>query len=94
MNTQSKLEDTEISSTELHAFADDDYYVDKWIRLEQDKIKFAGFNVFAALFGPVWCFFRKLYLIINVPQPSSGAEMASVVFVQPHTPDVATCLQA
>ena len=63
MTTQSKMEDTEISITELHAFADDDYYVDKWIGLQQNKSKFVGFNAFAALFGPVWCFFRKLYVL-------------------------------
>jgi hypothetical protein len=66
MVTSSAVNDNVISTTELKAFSDDDYYLEKWRGLQQDRSKFAGFNLFAALFGPVWCFYRKMYVLGSV----------------------------
>ena len=61
MVTDSAINDNVISTTELKAFSGDDYYLEKWQGLQLGRSKFAGFNLFAAVFGAYWCFFRKMY---------------------------------
>ena len=61
MVTSSAVNGNAISTTELKAFSGDDYYLEKWQGLQQGRSKFAGFNLFAAVFGAYWCFFRKMY---------------------------------
>lgn len=63
MVTSSAATDKDVSTTERKAFSDDDYYVEKWQRLQQGRSKFAGFNLYAAVFGTVWRFYRKMYFL-------------------------------
>lgn len=63
MEITNTVNDNVISSAELKAFSDDDYYLQKWQGLQQGRSKFAGFNLYAAVFGVLWCFYRKMYVL-------------------------------
>ena len=63
MVTSSAVNDDDVSTAELKAFSDDDYYVEKWQRLQKGGSQFAGFNLYAAVFGTHWCFYRKMYFL-------------------------------
>jgi hypothetical protein len=54
--------DKRLSETELAAFAGGTVYPPLMYRFIYGKTKTAGFNIWAALFGIQWFFFRKLYL--------------------------------
>lgn len=56
------LSDERISETELIAFAGGTRYPSLLFQLLNGKARHAGFNIWAALFGLQWFFFRKLYL--------------------------------
>jgi hypothetical protein len=54
--------DEKISKTELIAFAGGERYPALMYGLLNGTTRHAGFNIWAALFGIQWYFFRKLYL--------------------------------
>jgi len=39
------------------------YYLESWQPILRGKSSMAGFNWPAALFGPLWCFYRKLFRV-------------------------------
>lgn len=51
----------EISLAELTAFAGDSTNARLWEKYLSRESKLAGFNVWAAIFGAPWFFYRKLY---------------------------------
>jgi len=51
----------DISISELAAFAGDSKYPRRWLARHENRSRFAGFNVWAAVFGMQWFFFRKLH---------------------------------
>ena len=53
---------SDISQTELAAFAGGERYPRHMLRMLNGESRHAGFNPWAALFGIQWYFFRKLYL--------------------------------
>lgn len=54
-------ESQDISASELAAFAGDSKYPKKWLAKHQGQSRLAGFNIWAAIFGIQWFFFRKLH---------------------------------
>lgn len=54
--------DERLSATEIAAFAGGTVYPPLISSFMNGKTKTAGFNIWAALFGIQWFFFRKLYL--------------------------------
>lgn len=66
MGTSIAANESIISAAELRAFSDDDYYLEKWQGLQEGRSKFAGFNLYAVVFGTGWCFYRKMYLLGSV----------------------------
>jgi hypothetical protein len=58
----SSLSKTDISMSELIAFAGKKHYPERMMRLLQGQSSHAGFNFWATIFGIQWYFYRKLYL--------------------------------
>lgn len=54
--------DNEISESELVAFAGGEHYPRVLMAMLEGKKQHGGFNIWAAIFGVQWYFFRKLYL--------------------------------
>jgi Protein of unknown function (DUF2628) len=54
-------EQTETSPVAFLAYAQDPGYVEKWRGLIAGTHKLAGFNLYAAVFGTAWFFYRKMY---------------------------------
>lgn len=52
-----------VSLDDLQSFAQEKDYVDDWRQLHLRGHGWAGFNWPALLVGPVWCFYRKLWLL-------------------------------
>lgn len=52
----------EVSLTELAAFTGKSNYPEIWARYRNGKSKYAGFNIWAFIFGTTWFVYRKLYL--------------------------------
>jgi len=61
MNESRDTRLTEVSFAELAKFARDEKYPKRWKRRHEGRSVFAGFNIWAFLFGVQWFFFRKLY---------------------------------
>lgn len=59
---QAKPSENDISESELVAFAGGKHYPRVLMAMLEDKKQHGGFNIWAALFGVQWYFFRKLYL--------------------------------
>lgn len=57
-----KVTANEITATELEAFAGGEHYPRVLLKLLEGQASHGGINIWAALFGPNWFFFRKLYL--------------------------------
>jgi hypothetical protein len=76
----------DISMSELTAFAGDAKYPKRWLARHQGESRLCGFNVWAAIFGIQWFFFRKLHvqgvlsLVIEmgIPYLISMAIMAAI----------------
>ncbi len=62
IETDHLLSDSGFSETELTAFTGKGRYPHLLMRRLEGKSIHAGFNVWAAIFGIQWFFFRKLYL--------------------------------
>jgi len=57
-----KATSNDITATELEAFAGGEHYPRVLLKLLEGQASHGGFNIWAALFGTQWFFFRKLYL--------------------------------
>ena len=51
----------DVTVSELTAFAGDSKYPERWAARHGNRARLAGFNIWAAIFGIQWFFFRKLY---------------------------------
>lgn len=51
-----------ISITELSAFTGGNDYPKAWEKIHSGQSFYAGFNIFALIGGPVWFFYRKMYV--------------------------------
>ena len=58
---KSKLLEKKLSEESLLAFTKHPYYVERWRGIIDGSGGSAGFNIFAAIFGVAWCFYRKLF---------------------------------
>jgi hypothetical protein len=52
----------DISQSELNAFFGESKYPQKFLAYERNRTRFAGFNIWAAIFTTAWFFYRRLYV--------------------------------
>jgi hypothetical protein len=53
----------EFSKESIDAYTANPYYSEIWQSLISDKNKYAGFNLYALLFGESWCVYRKQHIL-------------------------------
>jgi hypothetical protein len=87
---------TDISMTELIAFAGKKGYPERMMKLLQSQTSLAGFNFWAAFFGIQWYFYRKLYLsglfslALEISVPVVSVRIVQTSFNPPHREIVVT----